>query len=77
MRDRCRAQELDPPSFPSIRPVKDSRAGRGWEGGQHDQVGGESDRGVGKTQSGPDRRESVPASAVDRAATPGATPTAP
>jgi hypothetical protein len=40
-------------------------------------VGRESDRDVGKTQSGLNRRESVPASAADRAATPGATPQAP
>ena len=58
-------------------PVKDSRQVEDGRGGQRDQVGGESDRGVGETQSGLDRRESVPASAADRAATPGATPTAP
>jgi hypothetical protein len=73
---RCRAQELDRPSFPSARPCERLPAGRGRKGGQHDQVGGESDRGVGKTQRGLNRRESVPASAVDRVATPGATPTA-
>jgi hypothetical protein len=65
-------------------PVRPSRAGflpsaysGDREGGQHDQVGRESDRDVGKTQSGLNRRESVPASAADRAATPGATPQAP
>ena len=28
----CRAQELDPPSFPSARPCEKLPAGRGWEG---------------------------------------------
>jgi SAM-dependent methyltransferase len=31
--DPCRAQELDPPSFPSARPCERLPAGRGWEGG--------------------------------------------
>ena len=39
-------------------------------------MGGEGDRGLAHIQSGPDRRESVPASAVDRAATPDAPPQA-
>src|SRR4029453_16473268 len=58
-------------------PVKDSRQVENGGRGQRDQVGGESDRGVCETQRGPHRRESVPASAVDRAATPDATTTAP
>src|SRR5262249_38827705 len=44
------------------------------EGGQHDPVGGAGDCGMVHVQSGPDRRESLPASATDRAATPDATP---
>jgi hypothetical protein len=72
----CRAQELDPPSLSSVRACERLPAGQGQRGGFHDQVGGEGVRGMVHIQSGPDRRESVPASAVDRAATPDATPQA-
>jgi hypothetical protein len=58
------------------RPVKGFPSGQGQKGGQRDQVGGEGDPGVLHIQSGPDRRESAPASAVDRAATPDTTPQA-
>ena len=45
-RGPCWAQELDPSSFLVPGPVKDSRQVEDGRGGQHDQVGGESDRGV-------------------------------
>jgi hypothetical protein len=72
----CRAQELHPPSFPCARACERLPSGQGRKGVQHDQVGGAGDRGMVHVQSGPDRRESMPASAVDRAATPDATPQA-
>ena len=45
-------------------PVPDSRQINDRRGIQHDPVGGEGNRGMVHDQSGPDRRESVPASAT-------------
>jgi hypothetical protein len=56
--------------------VKDSRLVKARRGVPHDQVDAEGDGGMAYVQSGPDRRESVPTSAVDRAATPDTTPQA-